>query len=60
MSENPIVDRSDEPSAFAWIMSGTLGALAVGGLAKLMLDRRRARAIAEAGAEEDGPDGHPS
>ncbi len=55
-----IVDRSDEPSAFAWIMSGTLVSLAAAGLAKALIDRRRGRALAEAAAEEETPDGHPS
>jgi hypothetical protein len=58
--ETHIVDRSDEPSAFAWIMSGTLVSLAAAGLAKAMLDRRRQRAIAAAEAVEETPDGHPS
>ena len=55
-----IVDRSDEPSAFAWIMSGTLVSLAAAGLAKALIDRRRQRAIAAAEADEETPDGHPS
>jgi hypothetical protein len=66
---------TDERSALAWVMSGTVGAVVVGGLAKHLIDRRRARAIAEldgpgaAEAEEptaedpgglDEAEGHPS
>lgn len=59
------MDRSHETSAFAWIMSGTVGAVVIGGLAKTLLDRRRDRALAEAlEAEEaaalDEAEGHPS
>ncbi|KGN36884.1 hypothetical protein [Knoellia subterranea] len=59
------MDRSDERSAFAWIMSGTVGAVVVGSLGKLLLDRRRARAVAEAeqvvaDAESQEAEGHPS
>lgn len=63
-------DRSDEHSAFAWIMSGTIGAVVVGGLAKTLLDRRRAHALEAADTSEqaDGedpeegtdPEGHPT
>jgi hypothetical protein len=42
---------TDERSALAWIMSGTVGALVVGGLAKHLIDKRRERALAE--LEED-------
>ncbi|MGA8045826.1 MAG: hypothetical protein WCA30_06110 [Dermatophilaceae bacterium] len=38
---------TDERSALAWIMSGTVGALVVGGLAKHLVDKRRERALAE-------------
>jgi hypothetical protein len=59
------MDRSDESSAFAWIMSGTVGAVIIGGLAKVLLDRRRANAVTEALAAQDSADlaeaeGHPS
>lgn len=67
MSAND-ADRSDEHSAFAWIMSGTIGAVVVGGLAKTLLDRRRAHAVeaAETAAREVAEaeaaeaEGHPS
>jgi hypothetical protein len=61
---------TDERSALAWIMSGTVGALVVGGFAKHLIDRRRERALAELEKEvEKEPDtssdldeaeGHPS
>jgi hypothetical protein len=60
---------TDERSALAWVMSGTVGALVVGGLAKRLIDRRRERAFAEAEelereqAESEGleeAEGHPS
>ncbi|PRY60166.1 hypothetical protein BCF74_108112 [Knoellia remsis] len=59
------MDRSDEPSAFGWIMSGTVGAVVVGGLAKFLLDRRRANAAVDAedaieAAEQAEAEGHPS
>jgi hypothetical protein len=64
------MDRSDEPSAFAWIMSGTVTAVAAAGLGKFLLDRRRAHAAmeardAEASAtaaddEQAESEGHPS
>lgn len=59
------MDRSDEPSAFAWIMSGTVGAVVAAGLGKFLLDRRHARALAEAkdavdDAEQAEAEGHPS
>lgn len=38
---------TDERSALAWIMSGTVGALVVGGFAKHLIDKRRERALAE-------------
>lgn len=44
------MDRSDEPSAFAWVMSGTVGAVVAAGLGKFLLDRRRARVALEAAA----------
>ena len=49
------MDRSDEPSAFAWIMSGTVGAVVAAGLGKFLLDRRRHRAVlaARAAAEAE-------
>ena len=60
--------REDEHSAFAWIMSGTIGAVVVGGLAKTLLDRRRAQALEAGEAEEAAAaaddeaeaEGHPS
>ena len=63
------MDRSDEPSAFAWIMSGTVTAVVAAGLGKFLLDRRRARAALEAAsaeadaaadAEQAESEGHPS
>ncbi|MFW5469354.1 hypothetical protein ACOCJ4_04840 [Knoellia sp. CPCC 206435] len=59
------MDRSDEPSAFAWIMSGTVGAVVAAGLGKFLLDRRRHRAVMDArdAAEAEDlaeVDGHPS
>ena len=60
------MDRSDEPSAFAWIMSGTVGAVVAAGLGKVLLDRRRQRAVLDARAAEEEADdlaqaeGHPS
>lgn len=56
---------TDEGSALAWVMSGTVGALVVGGLAKHLIDRRRDRALAEAAEQEDiegleEAEGHPS
>lgn len=65
------MDRSDEPSAFAWIMSGTVGAVVAAGLGKFLLDRRRLRAVTEAQAAGEAearseaeadtePEGHPS
>jgi len=38
---------TDERSALAWIMSGTVGALVVGGFAKRLIDKRRERALTE-------------
>ena len=38
---------TDERSALAWIMSGTVGALVVGGFAKRLIDKRRERALSE-------------
>ncbi|KAB7741953.1 hypothetical protein GA707_17320 [Nostocoides sp. F2B08] len=38
---------TDERSALAWIMSGTVGALVVGGFAKRLIDKRRERALNE-------------
>lgn len=63
------MDRSDEPSAFAWIMSGTVAVVVAGGLGKFLLDRRHARARLEAEAaaaaaqdetERAAVEGHPS
>ena len=63
------MDRSDEPSAFAWIMSGTVAVVVAGGLGKFLLDRRHARAAQEAEAaaaaeasetEQAEAEGHPS
>ncbi len=59
------MDRSDETSAFAWILSGTVGAVIAGGLAKVLLDRRRERAVLEARQAREAADlaeaeGHPS
>ena len=56
---------TDERSALAWIMSGTVGALVVGGLAKHLIDRRRNQALAEATEQEETEgleeaEGHPS
>ena len=42
---------TDERSALAWIMSGTVGALVVGGFAKRLIDKRRERALTD--LEED-------
>ena len=56
---------TDERSALAWIMSGAVGAVVAGGIAKRLIDRRRERALAD--AEEQGvtdaldeAEGHPS
>ncbi|GGB84182.1 hypothetical protein N798_09875 [Knoellia flava TL1] len=63
------MDRSDEPSAFAWIMSGTVAVVVAGGLGKFLLDRRHAKAALEAEAaaaaaadeaEQAESEGHPS
>jgi hypothetical protein len=63
------MDRSDERSALAWIMSGTVGAVVAAGLGKMLMDRRRDRALAEASSaaepasepdEADEAAGHPS
>ena len=63
------MDRSDEPSAFAWIMSGTVAVVVAGGLGKFLLDRRNAKAAQEAEAaaaaardeaEQAESEGHPS
>ena len=37
------MDRSDEHSAFAWIMSGAVGVLVAGGIGKALLDKRKGR-----------------
>lgn len=56
---------TDERSALAWIMSGAVGVVVAGGIAKRLIDRRRERALTEA-AEVDESDalneaeGHPS
>ena len=44
---------TDERSALGWIMSGTVGALVVGGLARHLIDRRRERALADADAHDE-------
>lgn len=59
------MDSSDERSALAWIMSGTVAAVVAAGLGKVLMDRRRDRALAEAeaavaDAEEAEAEGHPS
>lgn len=56
---------TDERSALAWIMSGAVGTIVVGGLAKRLIDRRRDRALKDAEeADEvaalDEAEGHPS
>ena len=56
---------TDERSALAWVMSGTVGALVAGGLAKHLIDRRRERALADAAEHEEAEgleeaEGHPS
>ena len=55
---------TDERSALSWVMSGTVGAIVVGGLAKHLIDRRRARALAELEGEQDADldeaEGHPT
>ena len=63
--EQDVLGSNDERHALAWIMSGTVGAVVAGGIAKRLLDRRRARALAEAEAASDADDlgeaeGHPS
>lgn len=64
-SEADGLGSTDERSALAWIMSGTVGAVVAGGIAKRLLDRRRARALDDAEAAEesaglDEAEGHPS
>ena len=62
------MDRSDERSALAWIMSGTMGAVAAAGLGKVLMERRRERALTEArdavetadAGEQAEAEGHPS
>lgn len=59
------MDSSDERSALAWIMSGTMGAVVAAGLGKMLMDRRRERALAQASAAKEAVDeaeaeGHPS
>ena len=49
---------TDERSALAWVMSGTVGALVVGGLAKHLIDRRRERALTE--LDQDSPTTEPT
>lgn len=56
---------TDERSALAWIMSGAAGVVVAGGIAKRLIDRRRARALqdAEEAADAEAMDeaeGHPS
>ena len=45
---------TDERSALAWIMSGTVGALVVGGFAKRLIDKRRERALTELEESTEG------
>lgn len=62
------MDGADERSALAWIMSGTVTAVVAAGLGKVLMDRRRERALAEARAAIDAAEeleraeaeGHPS
>ena len=59
------MDRSDEHSAFAWIMSGAVGVLVAGGIGKALLDKRRASAQRDAidaleREELDEAESHPS
>lgn len=59
------MDRSEERSALALILSGTVGAVVAAGLGKMLMDRRRDRARAEAAAaleaaEQAEAEGHPS
>lgn len=59
------MDSSDERSALAWIMSGTVAAVVAAGLGKALMDRRRDRALTEAehavaAAEQAEAEGHPS
>jgi hypothetical protein len=59
------MDSSDERSALAWIMSGTVGAVVAAGLGKVLMDRRRARiaadVLSDAEADEQAEaEGHPS
>lgn len=56
---------TDERSALAWIMSGAVGVAVAGGIAKRLIDRRRARALEEADEADDAAgleeaEGHPS
>ena len=56
---------TDERSALAWIMSGAVGVVVAGGIAKRLIDKRRERALAEAEAQAQADDldeaeGHPS
>ena len=48
---------TDERSALAWIMSGTVGALVVGGFAKRLIDKRRERALTQLEESTDHKDG---
>ncbi|MEO6019128.1 MAG: hypothetical protein ABIP45_02640 [Knoellia sp.] len=62
------MNSSDERSALAWIMSGTVGAVVAAGLGKMLMDRRRDRALTEASdaieaaeaGEQAEAEGHPS
>ncbi len=59
------MDSSDERSALAWIMSGTVGAVVAAGLGKVLMDRRRERIAADVQAANEAGDeaeaeGHPS
>lgn len=56
---------TDERSALAWIMSGAVGVVVAGGIAKRLIDRRRERALEDLEAAEaadglDEAEGHPS
>lgn len=60
------MDRSNEPSPFAWIMTATVGAVAVGGLVWGFVARRKnAAAQADDGQgylvdDDDEAQAHPS
>lgn len=65
MSTEPGELPTDERSALAWIMSGAVGVVVAGGIAKRLIDRRRERARTDAEEAEqaaglDEVEGHPS